>query len=145
MTYDYRSGAQKPKFKHDDEVQVMDGDEVLLTGKVFSVNPFDDFRGEFSYKVKDLQGGTPKTWSESRLRPAPKLPRTRRAPTGPLKPEDLQPGLLIEQIAHPEYGVWRVDRPARGTTGMWEISRSSGGGKVLDEDEAHFWRVARDR
>src|SRR5271154_5808537 len=58
-----------------------------------------------------------------------------------LSPRDLKPGLRIEQIAHPEYGVWVVLR--KYDKGIWEIRRSGRGDEMtLMEDEAHFWQKA---
>jgi hypothetical protein len=59
-----------------------------------------------------------------------------------LRPQDLKRGLVIEQKDHPEYGEWRVQGPAKGVPGMWEI-RGARGDMLLDEGELHFWQKPR--
>lgn len=71
MSYDYRTASTpKPKYDVGDQVQVMDGSHVLFTAKIFTSVGYDDFHGCWRYKVKDVRGGTPKTFNETSLRPA---------------------------------------------------------------------------
>jgi len=56
---------------------------------------------------------------------------------------ELKPGLKIAQIAHPEYGVWRVVGPTKGVAGTWDLERETRrDGMVLDEGELEFWKLA---
>ena len=130
-----RSAARvpPPKFEDGDEVQVMDGSSVELEGVIYSDMGFDEHLGDRRYKVKPSKGGSAKTFNEKSLRAAPTM--------RPLSPRDLKPGLRIQEIAHPEHGVWKIVEKAKGTTGVWEISKP-GGDKTLDEDELEHWRRA---
>ncbi len=130
-----RLDGPRPKFDTGDLVQVMDGRDVVLEGEVYSVEGFDDFLGDRRYKVKPSGGGSVRTYNEKSLRKAPKVKA--------LAERDLKPGLLIEQSAHPEYGVWKVKDRATGTTGMWELTRPGrGDSMVLDPADLEFWRRA---
>lgn len=130
-----RLDGPKPEFAMGDLVQVMDGPDVILEGEVYSVEGFDDFLGDRRYKVKPSGGGSARTYNGKSLRKAPKVK--------PLTERDLKPGLLIEQSAHPEYGVWKVKDRAKGTTRMWNITRPGrGDSMVLDAADLEFWRRA---
>lgn len=130
-----RLDGPRPKFEAGDPVQVMDGNEVLFEGEVYSVEGYDAFLGDRRYKVKQLGKGNARTYNEKSLRAAPKVK--------PLTARDLKPGLLIEQSAHPEYGVWKVKGKAQGTSGMWELSRPGrGDAMVLDAADLEFWRLS---
>src|SRR4051812_11699921 len=72
MSYDHRNASAEPKpmFAPGDQVNVMDGNRVLFTGKIFRRVRYDDFQGCWTYKVKDNRGGSANTYNETSLQPA---------------------------------------------------------------------------
>lgn len=46
----------------------MDGNKVLFKGKVDYVGDYDDFTGDYRYKIQEDGGGSRKNYNESSLR-----------------------------------------------------------------------------
>lgn len=71
--YDYdrsRNAAKDPpkKFRVDDAVEVMDGNEVLYSGTVQSIDRYDEYQETWKYKVKIVETGKRLTFNEKSLR-----------------------------------------------------------------------------
>jgi len=69
--------------------------------------------------------------------------RGKSATKSDLQRSDLKRGLEIEQIAHPEYGVWFV--VSENPPGTWEVSRvrkASDSMAVAESELLRFWRKA---
>ncbi len=47
-----------------------------------------------------------------------------------LDKKDIKKGLKVIQVAHPEYGTWTIQGPAKGTN-SWEVKRDSRGGEIV--------------
>jgi hypothetical protein len=61
-----------------------------------------------------------------------------------LAKKDIKKGVKVIQKDHPEYGIWTVKGPAKGTFGTWEVAKDNGRGEIaVDEAELlKHWKKA---
>lgn len=60
----------------------------------------------------------------------------------PITKEQIKPGLRCRQIAHPEFGDWRVDSHCAGAT--WNVSRWDRAGSiaVCEAELTKYWMAS---